>query len=248
MRTTCKILLAAFCCTFAGGYYAFGAEDVIAKTMKVSVSSALPPQAKTTGTVGANSSNSKNNWVQVDIRFHTDDVKSTARRFLADPQLSVELAVYPQNNKDRCVVFSGNVNYWFVEQDGNDHNMRMLLPAVFCRRFCGDRSIDRITFVAKAVLSFGGKRRAVEYGSNKGLSSKEISSFFRALPRNAIVVPGTMSGRSGTPWSMIEVNKFEFEKQPWLQDARIEPVTKSGRPATPVADPAGTEKKKKKKR
>ena len=248
MKKTCKILLAVFCCMFAGGYCAFGTDNTVSKTMKVTVSSALPPQAKTTGTVGANSSSAKSQWVQVDVKFRTDDEKNLRRRYLDDVELAVELAIYPANDKEKCVVFSGKVNYWFVEQDGRDHNMKVLLPAVFFRRFSENRAVERVVFVAKAVLSFGGKKYAVAYGSSKGMASKDIIAFFRALPASTVFVANTLSGRQGTPWNIIEVNKFEFEKQPWLADVRLEPVTKSGRPALPPANSTSAGKNRKTKK
>ena len=231
MKTMYKILFAVFCCVFTGGYCAFGADDVISKSMKVSISNTLPPQAKTTGTAVANSSNSKDRWVQVDVKFNTADEKELRSRYLEDAELAVDLAVYPVNDKERSVLFSGKVNYWFVEQDGRDHNMKVLLPAVFFRRFVENRAVERVVFVAKATLSFGGKQRAVAYGSTKSLQDKEIVAFFRALPGNIIIINNTLTGRQGTPWSVVEVNKFEFEKQPWLSEVRLEPITKSGRPA-----------------
>lgn len=219
MNTVYKVLFTAFLCVFAGGYCVFGADDdIIQKSIKVTVGIALPPQARTIGTVGVNSSNSRSQWAQVDVRFRTDDVKSLRRRYLNKPELAVELAIYP-NNKEKSVIFSGKVNYWFLEQDGKDHYMKILLPAQFFRRFSDGRSIERVTFVAKAVVSFDGKVRATGYGSTKGLSDKEIALFFRRLPANALRVNGAMMGRMGTPWSIIEVNRYEYEKLPWLADA-----------------------------
>lgn len=228
MNTVYKVFITAFLCLCAGGYCAFGAkEDIIEKSIKVSISTALPPQARTTGTVGVNSSNARSHWAQVDVRFRTEDEKNMRRRFLNNPELAVELAIYPNNSKEQCVVFSGKVRYWFLEQDGKEHYMKMLLPAQFFRRFADGRSVDRVTFAARAVVSFDGKVRATAYGSTKGLAAKELSLFFRRLPANALHVVGALIGRQGTSWSIIEVNRYEFEKQPWHVDAVIESVEKS---------------------
>lgn len=249
MRTMRKILPVVVSCMFMWGYCVFGAdEDIIKKTIKVSVSHAQPPQAKTSGTAVANSSSSKDQWVQVDVKFRTEDVKNFRLRYFNDVELAVELAVYSTNEKERCLVFSGKVNYWFVEQDGKDHNMKVLLPAPFFRRFAEGRSVDRVVFVARAVLSLSDKYRVVAYGSNKNVATKDMEVFFRMFPINTIIIKNTLSGRQGTPWSMVEVNKFEFEKQPWLSDVRLEPVTRLGRPAvlSNNSSPAGKNKRTKK--
>ncbi len=232
MKKALKMILAVSSCMLAGGYCACGAEkNTINDSMKITISSALPPQAKTTGTVGSNSSNSKNQWVQVDIKFRTDDVKSFAKRYLDEPELAVELATYSNREQIRNLVFTGKVNYWFIEQDGKEHNMKMLLPAPFFRRYNDNRTVDRTVFVARASVSFNGKQHAVAYGSNKGLSEKEIKNFFTKIPSDAIFLKDSLIGRSGTPWSVIEVNRYEFEKSPWLSGKRIEPVTSKGSPA-----------------
>ena len=251
MKTMYKTLLAVFCCVFAGGYCASGAEDVISKSMKVAISNTLSPQARTTGTAVTNSSSAKDKWVQVDVKFNTPDVKDSWLRYLDDAELEVKLAVYPANEKEKekekSVVFSGKVSYWFVEQDGREHYMKVLLPAVFFRRYTENRAVERVLFVAKAALSFGGKQRAVAYGSTKNLQEKDITAFFRTPPANTIFINDTLIGRHGTPWSVIEVNKFEFEKQPWLSDVRLEPKTKDGKTITPPANSnAGKNKKTKK--
>ena len=71
MNTTFKILSALI---FTGVLCAYG-NDTIRKSMKLTIKTSLPPQAKTTGTVGANSSNAKSQWVEVDLKFHTNDEK-----------------------------------------------------------------------------------------------------------------------------------------------------------------------------
>ena len=247
MKTMYKTLLAVFCCVFAGGYCASGAEDVISKSMKVTISNTLPPQARTTGTAVTNSSSVRDKWVQVDVKFNTSDEKDLYLRYLDDAELAVDLAVYPVNDKDKSVVFSGKVSYWFVEQDGREHHMKVLLPAVFFRRYTENRAVERVVFVAKAVLSFGGKKRAEAYGSTKNLQNKEIIAFFRTPPANTIFINDTLIGRHGTPWNVIEVNKFEFEKQPWLSDVRLVTMSKDGKTITPPANSnAGKNKKTKK--
>lgn len=251
MKTAYKILFAAFCCLLTGGYCAFGAEEnIIEKSMKVTVSTAQPPQARTTGTVGINSASSRHPWVQVDVRFRTEDEKNMRRRFLDNPELAVELAVMPQNSKEKCVVFSGKVKYWFLEQDGKDHYMKMLLPALFFRRFADGRSVDRVVLAAKAVVSLGGKGSVVGYGSTKGLAVKEITAFFRRLPAKTLRVEGAMVGRQGSPWSMIEVNRYEYEKQPWLAGADIQSAGESSEPEEDKKVPvkkSGSKKKRTKK-
>lgn len=247
MRTMYKTFLAVFCCVFAGGYCASGAEDVISKSMKVTISNTLPPQARTTGTAVTNSSSVRDKWVQVDVKFNTSDEKNLGLRYLDDAELAVDLAVYPVNDKDKSVVFSGKVSYWFVEQDGREHYMKVLLPAVFFRRYTENRAVERVVFVAKATLSFGGKQRAVAYGSTKSLQDKDITAFFRTYPANTIIINDTLIGRHGTPWNVIEVNKFEFEKQPWLSDVRLVMMSKDGKTITPPANSnAGKNKKTKK--
>lgn len=231
MKITCKIIFAVFCFVFAGGYCAFGADkDTIADSIKISIDTALPPQAKTTGTIGSNSSNSRNQWVQVEVKFRTDDVKSFNKRYLDSPELAVELATYSPREKIRNLIFTGKVNYWFLEQDGKEHYMKILLPAPFFRRYNDDRTVDRTTFVAKVSLSFNSKLYTVAYGSNKGLADKEIKGFFNRIPYDAVFLHNTLTGRAGTPWSVIEVNRYEYEKSPWLADKRIEPVTSKGSP------------------
>lgn len=210
MNTAFKILSALI---FTGVLCAYG-NDTIRKSMKLTIKTSLPPQAKTTGTVGANSSNAKSQWVEVDLKFHTNDEKVYRRRFIDDPEFAVELAVYPQNSsKERSVIFSGKAKYWTVEQDGRDHFMKLLLPAVLFRRYAYDRTVDRVLFVAKGVLSVNGEVIGTAYGSSKGMALKDIQKFFRLPPKNAIKAPDTMTGRAGTSWEIIEVNRYELEKR-----------------------------------
>lgn len=211
MPCTNKILavLAAFVLT--GAFCAFG-NDAINKSIKAEISCAFPPQARTTGTVGANTSNARSQWGVVDVKFRTDDVKNAAKRFIDNPELEVKLAIYPQRNNEYPVLFTGKVTYYTIEQNGRDHYMRMLLPAPIFRRYAYNMDISKVTFVALVALRDGSKVLGAAVTSNKSLNTRDINNFFRKMPRNIIRCENTLTGRQGTTWSIIEVNKFEYEK------------------------------------
>ena len=211
MKHTFKTFMILSFMVCSWGFCAFGL-DQIGKSMKISVSTAFPPQARTTGTVGANVSNSRSMWIQIDLKFKVKDEKVAARRFLDNPQLDIQLAVLPDKKTGPAVIFSGKINYITLELDGREHNLKALLPAALFRRYAYNRQMERVNFAVKASYSAGGKVSAVAYGSNKGLPEKDIRSFFNAIPRDAVSAPDTIFGRQGTSWSIIEVNKYEMEK------------------------------------
>ena len=224
------------CCMLAGGFCAYGNEktkksgskniDIIKNSMKVTVNTVMPPMAKTTGTVGTNTVSSKNIWIQVDLKFRTDNIKDAKKRFIDNPELNVIIATYQDIEKDKkakdkknvvknkCVVFSGKLKYVTIEQDGNDHYMKALLPGIIFRRFAYDRTPDRTTLAAKLTLKENGKSIGTAYGSNKSLTKDVLEKFFSSLPKNYINAKDTIYGRYGTSWNVIDVNKYELEKIP----------------------------------
>lgn len=214
MKNTFKTSLILFLFVCSWGFCAFAAEQ-IGKTIKVSLSTAYPPQARTTGTVGANITNARSLWLLADIKFKTKDEKNAARRFLDNPVLDIQIAVYPSKRAgktEKAVIFSGKIDYITLERDGREHYLKALLPSLLFRKYAYDRQLDRTDFVVKVSYSAGGKVLGTAYGSNKSVQEKEIRNFFNAVPRNAVQAPGTVWGRQGTTWSIIEVNKYEMEK------------------------------------
>ena len=226
-----KKILILLSVSLVGTFCAYG-NDAIKKSIKLKVTTAFPPQARTTGTVGSNVTSNRNAWLQADIEFIAADEKNAAKRFIDSPQLEIQIATYspqkpaPKNTarktyanaakktaqNEKVLIFTGKVDYWTFEQNGKDHYIKALLPELFFRRYAYDRQLERTTFIVKAVLRANGKELATVYGSNKAVPQKEIQSFFKAPPKNASVLPDTVCGRNGTTWSIIEVNKYEMEK------------------------------------
>ncbi len=201
-------ILVSLCCIFIGVFCASGAEN-IKKTMKMSVFTKYPPQAKTSGTSGSNLTGVKDQWLDIELKYRPQDIKDVKKRFIDDVELNVRVLC---RDAKRTVLFNGSVKYWYIERDGKDHYMKALLPAPIFRRYISDQNIDRFKLYVAADIVVGGKVIATAYGSNKAVPLKDISAAFRNLPKNTVKVEGAVSGRTGTTWSIIEVNKYEYEK------------------------------------
>lgn len=214
MKYTLKTILVLSVLVFSWGFCAFGTEQ-IRKTFKVELSTALPPQARTSGTVGSNTSASRNQWLKAELKFKTHDEKIPVRRFSDNPRLEIQIAVGVGKKlakNEKIVIFSGKIDYVTLEFDGKEHYLKALLPAVLFRRYAYNRQPDRANIAVKASYLLNGKVVAVAYNSNCGLQEKLVRDFFRAVPKNAVQAPDTVYGRQGTSWSIIEVNKYEMEK------------------------------------
>lgn len=211
MKISHKILRFAILLVFMGSFCAFG-SDTIKTSMKLTLNVVQPPQARTVNTASASYSSAKTQWVQAELKFDTADVKGVNQRFIDDIQLDVNIATYPGKSKNRCISFTGTVKYWTLEQDGKTHYMKALLPAQLFRRYAYGRQIEREVLVAKVVLKDKNKTLGTAYASTKTMQQRELYRFFRVLPRNTVKVPDSVFGRSGTSWSVIEVNKYELEK------------------------------------
>lgn len=214
MKHIFKSSLIIFIIVCSWGFCAYG-KDNIRKSFKVSLSTAFQPAARTVVSVGANTANSDNLWLQADMKFRTDEEEKIAKRFLDKPQLEIKIATFVEKRQlknEKIVVFNGKINYISLELDGKEHHLKALLPALFFHRYAYNRKMDRTTFVARAVYSVNGKALAIAYGSNKNLQEREIREFFRDIPQNAITADNTIYGRQGTTWSIVEVNKYEMEQ------------------------------------
>ena len=211
MKKFQKILKLTMLCACMGSFCAYG-NATIKKSMKLTLSAVQPPQAKSVNTASASYSSSKTLWIQAEVKFDVDDIRNVVSRFIDDPVLEVSIATYPGKTKNKCVNFTGSVKYWTIEQNGKTHYMKALLPAPVFQRYAYGTSLDRDIIAAKVVLKDKSGTLGTAYGSTKSLALKELQRFFRALPKNTVKVPDTISGRAGTSWSVIEVNKYELEK------------------------------------
>ena len=197
-----------FCCVFAWSFCAFG-NETIKSSIELKVLPKLPPQARTSGTTGSNMSGVRDNWLDMDIRFRTNNIKDVKKRFLDNPELHITVVAVEGK---RSILFNGIINYMYIEQDGKNHYMKALLPAPFLRRHFVDLSIDRIRFLVKGDIKQNGKILATVYGSNKPANKKDLQALFQKIPNNIPMVPDSVCGRDGTTWSIIDVNKYEYEK------------------------------------
>ncbi len=212
--TVVKFSLCVICVLFAGTFCAFG-TDKIAKSAAVSVKCVHAPLAKTSGTTGSATLSTRDQWVEVDLHFNTNDIKELKKRFIDSPELEVQIVSYYSDGKSKLkpVEFTGKINYWTLEMDGREHYMKALLPPVLARRYTFETSVSKVIWLARVVLKAGGRNLCIAYGSSKPIADNVIYSYFRENLKNAVKVENAVSGRAGTSWSVIEVNKYELEKK-----------------------------------
>lgn len=188
-----------------------------AKPLKIYFTESSPPLAQVTGTSADNTTYTKYRWGVINVEFWTQN-----GGYIDDVDMDVEVALLngQVNGVEQVVLFKGKIEYWTVELDGKKHFVTALIPGKIFSRYVGiaGQTPARANVYIAIKFSSKGQLLAEGYYVNRGnMNESDIKKWFSAIKGasnyNVFEVPNSVMARRDTPWGMIEVDKYEFEKK-----------------------------------
>lgn len=160
-------------------------------------------------------------WGLINVEIQPE--KKTTKNgnaYFDDVEMEVQLAIIngKKNDVEQVVLFSGKVEYHFIERDGKKHDLMALIPGAYFKRYATDKvtpAKGNVRIEVKLVQR--GKVLAVGYYSSKSMADKDLRRWFMNLRSSKKVSlldkENTILPRSATPWEWIDFDKYEYEKQ-----------------------------------
>ena len=219
MRIFEKIVLAVL---FCGSAFVVSASNKspFKKDLLISVSGEFAPRAEVKNTPSSNTQTYR--WVVINVDVQTEKGDDKDGSFLDDVEMEIEAVLLngKKNNVEQAVLFSGKIEYYFVELDGKKHNFIALIPGQLFYRYA-NKGVKPAQAEMRIQVKFYQRGRLLKSGYyyTKGGSANEseqrtwFAKFRNSKLYSVKEVPDSIFSRRETTWGMFDNDKYEFEKK-----------------------------------
>ena len=194
-------------------------KSVFSKEMKISFTSSDTPEPNVKNI--STDTRQKYKWGLIEVELNMEKGESKSGAYLDDVEMDVEVALLngEKRNVQQVILFTGKIEYYSIELDGNKHKLLALIPGRLFARYANKKvSPAQAEMYIKVKLSSNNKPLATGYYSTKGSKpEKELKNWFNKFQNSKAIsvktVPNSVFARRDTPWFMIDHDKYELEKK-----------------------------------